>query len=230
MRVQEACRLPLDRRGERRALMTDARALPLLERLHLLLRFESAPWDRLVPSFSLRGDLLDVGCGPGLLAHLLRRSGFEGFYTGLDPDPRKIGRAERWLGGGPRTRFETAGIEDAPRSAFLQVAVVDVLYLIPRSGRRSFLERAIGALRPGGSLVVLTSGGGPAWKRRLDRLQERLAVLLGITRGAAVEPCDGEEIRALLSAAGLESISVTTAGSGYLHGFELVDGRLPGGR
>ena len=26
------------------------------------------------------------------------------------------------------------------------------------------------------------------------------------------------------------SISVTTAGSGYLHGFELVDGRLPGGR
>ena len=229
MRVPEACRLPLGRRGERRILMMGARVLPRLERLHLLLRFESAPWDRLMPSFSLRGDLLDVGCGPGLLAHLLRRAGFEGSYTGLDPDPRKVDRARRWLGGDPRTRFEAAGVEDASRGAYLQVAVVDVLYLIPRAARRSFLERAIAALRPGGTLVVLTSGGGPAWKRELDRFQERLAVLLGITRGAAVEPCDGEEIRALLEAAGLESTTVKTVGAGYLHGFELVDGRLPGG-
>ncbi len=227
MDSRPGCRLPFGRRGERRVLMTAARVLPLPERMHLSVRFASAPWDRLVPSFSPRGDLLDVGCGPGLLAHLLRRAGFEGGYTGIDPDPRKIGRAKRWLGGDPRTRFETSGVEDVPQKAFSQVAIIDVLYLISRSERGPFLERALATLRSGGSLVVLTSGGGPGWKRRLDRLQERLAVVLGITRGAAVEPCDGEEIAALLRGTGLGSITVTKVGWGYTHGFELVVGRLP---
>jgi SAM-dependent methyltransferase len=207
--------------------MNAARALSLPERLHLFLRFASAPWDRLVPSFSPLGDLLDVGCGPGLLSHLLRRGGFEGRYTGIDLDPRKVGRAERWLGGDVRSRFQAAGVETAPRGAFAQVAIVDVLYLIPRSGRGPFLEHALAALRPGGTAVILTSGGGPAWKRGVDRIQERLAVLLGVTRGAAVDPCDGAEIEALLAAAGMGSIRVTAVGSGYSHGFEVVEGRLP---
>jgi hypothetical protein len=58
-------------------------------------------------------------------------------------------------------------------------------------------------------------------------MQERLAVLLGVTRGAAVEPCDGAEIAALFEAAEMEAIRVTAVGSGYSHGFEIVEGRLP---
>ena len=227
MDSRQGCRLPRGRRGEGMVLATAARALPLPERLHLLGRWTSAPWDRLVPSFSPRGDLLDVGCGPGLLAHLLRRAGFEGSYAGIDPDARKVGRARRWLGGDSRSRFETSEVEAVSAASFDQVAIIDVLYLIPRSGRGPFLERAIAALRPGGALVALTSGGGPAWKRGLDRRQERLAVLLGVTRGAAVEPCDGEEIASLLTGAGLERVTVSDVGSGYAHGFELVEGRLP---
>jgi SAM-dependent methyltransferase len=221
------CRLPRGRQGEGLVLAKAAGPLPLLERLHLLGRWTSAPWERLVPSFSPRGDLLDVGCGPGLLAHLLRRAGFEGIYTGIDPDSRKVARARRWLGGDSRSRFEASEVEAAPAASFDQIAIIDVLYLIPGTARRPFLERAIAPLRPGGSLVVLTSGGGPAWKRRLDRGQERLAALLGVTRGAAVDPCDGEEIASLLRDAGLERVTVSDAGSGYLHGFELVEGRLP---
>ena len=106
---------------------------------------------------------------------------------------------------------------------------MDVLYLLPEAGRGPFLSQAIAALRQGGALVVLTSGGGPPWKRRLDRFQERLALLLGVTRGAAVEPCDGAEIAALLERAGLEGVAVTSVGSGYVHGFELVEGRTPRG-
>ena len=227
MDARQGCRLPRGRQAEIAVLAAAARALPLPERLHLLGRWTSAPWDRLLPAFSPEGDLLDVGCGPGLLAHLLRRAGFEGRYTGIDPDPRKVGRARRWLGGDPGSRFEAIGVEAVPPASFDQVAIIDVLYLIPRSGRGPFLERALAPLRPGGKLVALTSGGGPVWKRRLDRLQERLALLLGVTRGAAVEPCDGREIASALTRAGLEKVTVTSAGSGYLHGFELVEGRLP---
>ena len=58
-------------------------------------------------------------------------------------------------------------------------------------------------LAPGGRLVALTSGGGPRWKRAVDRFQERLAVVLGVTRGAVVAPCDGAEVASLFSQAGL---------------------------
>lgn len=229
MESSERCRLPRGREGEGRVLAAAARPLPLLERLHLLGRFSSAPWERLVPCLSRKGDLLDVGCGPGLLAHLLRRAGFEGSYTGVDPDERKVSRARRWLAGDPRSRFDVGEIRSAPGASFDQAAIVDVLYLLPEAGREALVREAAAALRPGGSLVVLTSGGGPRWKRRLDRLQERLALLLGVTRGAAVEPCDGAEIAVLLERAGLEGVKVTPAGDGYVHGFELVEGHLPSG-
>jgi SAM-dependent methyltransferase len=221
--------LPQGSSGESRVLWGAASGLSLGERLHLLGRFQSAPWERVLPSLFLDGHILDVGCGPGLLAHLLRRAGFRGRYCGIDPDPRKTDRARRWIPADPRTSFGVAKVEDSPAGAFSQVAVIDVLYLVPESIRHQFLRHAIAALEPGGLFVALTSGGGARWKRRLDRLQEGMATRFGVTRGAVVAPCDGEEIARLARTAGLESIAVADVGAGYLHGFELVTGHTPGG-
>lgn len=214
-------------REERAALRRASAPLARTERAHLLVRLASVPWDRVLPAFEAEGSLADVGCGPGLLAHLLSRAGFRGTYLGLDPDPRKADRARRWLAEGPARRFEALGVEAAPEGAFSQAALVDVLYLVPPAGRAAFVKRAVACLAPRGLFVALTSGGGPRWKRRLDAVQERLAVGLGVTRGSAVSVCDGEEIARLLRGAGLEGIRVTGVGAGYVHGFELVTARRP---
>lgn len=171
--------------------------------------------------------LLDVGCGPGLLAYLLDACGYTGSYLGLDPDERKVARARAWLPQSSRRSFLAGGIENVAEAGFDQAAILDVLYLVPRSARAGLVKDVVSRLAPGGRLVVLTSGGGPAWKRAFDRLQERLAVaVLGLTRGAVVEPCDGAEVAALLEAGGLVDVRVADAGAGYLHGFELVSARL----
>jgi SAM-dependent methyltransferase len=224
--------------GERRlslALASDAgrelrRAsapLSVAERAHLAWRFRSAPWSRVVEAFDTEGSLLDVGCGPGLLAHLLSRAGFDGRYVGVDPDPRKVERARRWLPEGDARRFVAGPVESASPAAFTQAALIDVLYLVPPPERAAFVGRAVRALAPGGLFVALTSGGGPRWKRTLDSVQERLAVGLGITRGGAVAICDGAEIAARFRDAGLVGVAVADAGAGYVHGFELVTGRRP---
>jgi SAM-dependent methyltransferase len=212
-------------REERAALRRASAPLAWAERAHLLVRLASVPWDRVLPAFEAEGSLADVGCGPGLLAHLLARAGFRGRYLGLDPDPRKVGRARRWLAEGPARRFEALGVEGAGEGAFSQVALIDVLYLVPPAERSAFLARAVSPLAPRGLFVALTSGGGPRWKRRFDAVQERLAVGLGVTRGRAVSVCDGEEIAALLRGAGLGGVRVTGVGAGYAHGFELVTAR-----
>ncbi len=173
--------------------------------------------------------LLDVGCGPGLLAFLLDARGASGTYVGIDPDGRKVSRAESWLGRSPRRTFRACALPEVQGGTFDAVSVVDVLYLVPRSGRAAFVAAISERLAPGGRVVVLTSGGGARWKRLLDRLQERLVVVvLGWTRGAAVEPCDGAEVAALLGEAGFVGVRVEDAGAGHLHGFELVSGRKPG--
>jgi SAM-dependent methyltransferase len=213
--------------GESAALRKGAAALMPLERAHLALRFRSAPWTKVLGVLESGGALVDFGCGPGLLAHLLSRAGFSGTYLGLDPDPRKIDRARRWLPETAARRFQVGGVDTAPPGAFTQAALIDVLYLVPPGDRSGFVSRAARALSPGGRFVALTSGGGPRWKRRLDAAQERLAVGLGITRGASVAPCDGEEVADLLLRAGLPGVGIVDVGRGYLHGFELVTARRP---
>lgn len=203
-----------------------SRLLRRAERLHLAGRLSSAPWGRVVDSLALDGtSLLDVGCGPGLLAHLLEARGYSGSYLGVDPDGRKVDRARAWLGESPRRAFRATGVEGVLEREFDQAAIVDVLYLVPPEDRAALVAEVSSRLAPGGRLVALTSGGGPAWKRAVDRIQERLAVVLGVTRGAVVAPCDGTEVAWLFSQAGLLDVRVEDAGAGYVHGFELVSGR-----
>ena len=214
-------------RGESAALRKAAAPLTLAERVHLDLRFRTAPWGRVVEALEPGGRLVDFGCGPGLLAHLLSRAGFAGTYLGLDPDSRKVERARRWVPESPARLFSTGTVDAATPGVFSQAALIDVLYLVPPSERPDFLARAVRSLTPGGLFVALTSGGGPRWKRRLDTAQERLAVGLGITRGGGVATCDGAEVAGLLSAAGLMGATVVDVGRGFLHGFELVSARRP---
>ncbi len=217
----------MDGCGQASALTDASSPLTIPERLHLALRLKSAPWRRVVEALEPDGSLVDFGCGPGLLAHLLGRSRFRGTYLGLDPDPRKIVRARRWLPELPARSFRVGSVADAPPGAFSQAALIDVLYLVPKDERISFLEAAARALEPGGLFVALTSGGGPRWKRRLDAVQERVAVGLGITQGGTVAICDGAEIARLSASAGLVGANVLDVGRGYTHGFELVSARRP---
>ncbi len=208
-------------------LFRAARGLSVAERAHLAVRLASAPWTRVVAGLRFDGSsLFDVGCGPGLLAYLLERCGYAGTYLGVDPDERKVARACAWLGESPRRAFRAVGVDRVDERGFDQAAIVDVLYLVRPPERAALVAEVASRLAPGGRLVALTSGGGPRWKRAVDRIQERLAVaVLGLTRGEVVAPCDGAEVAALLSKAGLLDVRVENAGAGYVHGFELVSGR-----
>lgn len=209
----------------RSSLASAARGLPLPARLHLQVRLGILPWDAVLEAFSNGGSsLLDVGCGHGLLAFLLKGGGYEGLYTGIDIDGRKTSIASAWLGTLPGVTFPAVGLGGLAASSFDQAALLDVLYLLPRNSRQQFVDGITRTIAPGGRLIVLTSGGGPSWKRKLDRLEETLAVGLGITRGETVEPCDGDEVASLLHSSGLEEVRVDYIGRGYAHGYELVRG------
>jgi SAM-dependent methyltransferase len=103
--------------------------------------------------------ILDVGCGHGRFAQLLRERGSSASYWGVDASAEliAIARARRDLIGG--ARFSRADvIEDAsrvPRGPFDLIAMFGVIHHVPAEPARAELLRVLAdRLAPGGTLAV----------------------------------------------------------------------------
>ncbi|MET8795514.1 class I SAM-dependent methyltransferase [Nocardia sp. NPDC004568] len=96
-------------------------------------------------------DVLDIGCGTGNLAALLRDRGLT--VTALESDAATAGIAARRFAGDPAVRVIQAGFADrAPSRRWDAVTLVAVLHHLPLV---STLRDVRDCLAPGGRLVVV---------------------------------------------------------------------------
>ncbi len=136
--------------------------------------------ERYVPK---KGFIVDLGCGHGLFACVLREASPTRRVLGIDLDPKKIDVARGAIQDTQWLRFEVGDIalDTPPRCD--AVTIVDVLYLLPFEAQESVLRNAAAALGEGGPLVV------KAQERRLDPRyaltygQELVTVSFGLTKG-----------------------------------------------
>ena len=191
--------------------------LPAAVRMHTRIRSWTCPMGPVLERVPPAGRLLEVGCGHGLFANAaaLAHPGLE--VLGVDPDPRKIRWAEKTVGARRNVRFRTEELVAVVERGFDAVAVLDVLYLVPRAAWPSFLAGLRERLRPGGRLLLKEVEAKPRWKFYRCVAQEALSVrLLGITHGGAFAFADRREMESLLREAGLQGAAVTGLGRGYL--------------
>lgn len=99
-----------------------------------------------------RGDVLDVGCGEGLLAQ--RLAAVSRSVVGIDADPTSVGRAARRLQAIANASVELLRFEDLgqARRSFDLVTFVASLHHLPL---RDTLQQVRHMLRPGGQLAVV---------------------------------------------------------------------------
>lgn len=103
-------------------------------------------------------ELLDVGCGAGVMTAYLVRFGQ---VTGLDFSAPAIALARQMV---PEAAFSTGRIEDLPSGARFDVLTLfDVLEHIPIADRPGFFAELAERLRPGG--IVFASTPYPAFTR-----------------------------------------------------------------
>ena len=101
---------------------------------------------------ALRGRVLDVGCGPGLMSALKPLTGICRQLDGVDPSPdalRHPDLTERW-----QAPFESAPIPSAAYDAAFAYNVVEHI-----ADPRSFIRTVHRVLRPGGVFWALTPHG-----------------------------------------------------------------------
>lgn len=151
------------------------------------------------------GALLDIGCGLGLLAHVLRQAGQQQAYIGVDIDADKIARAQR---AGARAALADTRFDCLDASATLpthhgSVALLDVLQYLPAEAQAKLLRDAAARVAPGGRLVIRTTLADNSGRDRATRITDMLAHLVGWMGTRPRHYPEAASVRAPLDAAGL---------------------------
>lgn len=150
--------------------------------------------------------LLDIGCGLGLLAHVLRQHARTQPYLGVDIDADKIARAQR---AGARAGLVDARFDCLDASVALpdhrgSVALLDVLQYLPAEAQPVLLREAAARVAPGGRLVIRTTLADNSGRDRTTRITDMLAHLVGWMGTRPRHYPDAASVRAPLEASGLE--------------------------
>lgn len=152
--------------------------------LRLRQRWFGSPFAAVEPFVPRAGDILDLGCGFGVLGAWLALTSPSRQVTGLDVDAGKIARGQAWYGHLPNLALTHADLDETELPASDAIVIYDVLHHLPDAD--ATLAAAARALRPGGVLVVKENDVTPAWKHAVSLGVERVAVGSGLTRSAPV--------------------------------------------
>jgi 2-polyprenyl-6-hydroxyphenyl methylase/3-demethylubiquinone-9 3-methyltransferase len=197
-----------------RSLLSCSSRAPLRERAHVVGRFLSCPFPRLVERVPAGARVLDIGAGHGILAQLLANRGCQ--VVAVEPDVRKL-----WTMRASRGLRRVGGFADAVAGKFDAVTICDVLYRIPFAEWAAVFSLAAGNLRPGGLLLIKEIDPEKRWKGAWNRWQEALADRLGMTLGGAFSYETKERMAARLASCGLRSIATLDLGRWYPHAHVL---------
>ncbi len=196
---------------------------PLPARAHVIGRFLTCPFLRVLPHLPPRARVLDLGAGHGTFARLVVEAGASEVVA-LEPDLRKALPSYDH----PRVHF-VAAYADAVGGRFDAVTIFDVLCRVPVETWDPILRTAFERLRPGGVFLLKEIDPAHRLKGAWNRTQEKIADLLGMTLGDAFSYETREQIRDRLERQGFKRFEAIEMGAGYPHAHILYKAWRPGG-
>ncbi len=192
-------------------------------RFHTTARWWSAPFAELELEVPLAGDILEVGCGHGVLTTYLAITSRARRVVGIDIDADKIALACNAAGrlrpdeADLRFDVQPSGVVPVIEGGWRSIVIADVLYLLGRERRDALLAACADALAPGGLLVIKEVDTKPLLKARISQLQELISTkVLRITDGHSLEFASSEELVATLVDLGMSTMA-KRIDHGYLH-------------
>ena len=125
--------------------------------------------------------LLDVGCGLGLLGFFLRGRGWQGDYSGIDFDRRKINagqQADAAHPGGPSSfKLEVGDARTPLPDHSGDVTLLDVLQFLTEAQQRDLLCLLAARVAPGGKLIIRSGIRDDSKRFRITRRMDWFAKL-----------------------------------------------------
>ena len=184
------------------------RKAPAATRFHVVGRFLTCPFLRVLDYLPPAARVLDLGAGHGIFAHLALQVGARGVVA-VEPDLRKIFSTFP-----DRQMHVVGGTDAAVAGTFDAVTVIDVLYRLPTSKWDELFRAIRERLAPGGVFLLKEMDPEHRVKARWNRLQEWLVDRVGLTLGEAHSFETREQIRERLLRAGFRAATPSRSARG----------------
>ena len=151
-------------------------------------------------------EVLDIGCGLGILAFYLRERGFQPAITGVDYDAPKIEEAQAAAAdsGDETLSFHCCDARDARPEFQGSVTILDMLQFMPVESRAELLRWAASLVTPGGLLVIRSGLRDNSWRFRITRWADFIANWTTWMKDPPVSYPTESEFRDVLEPEGLE--------------------------
>jgi cyclopropane fatty-acyl-phospholipid synthase-like methyltransferase len=189
-------------------------------RLHILIRFLTAPFLRLLEPVPRGGRLLDIGGGHGTYALLALEAGAREVVV-VEPDTRKSLLPMRH----PRVRW-VAGFDESVRGTFDAISICDATHRMSIEERTALYRRCFERLAPGGTFLLKDLDPEHKLKQSWARIQDWLSdTFLGISLGEGFIYQTRAEVEATLRGVGFSDVAVHDVGRGYPHPHILYTAR-----
>lgn len=165
-------------------LLKNSWQVGLAERLFLAVRWLLTPYAEIAQDIPRKGNILDFGCGHGLLSLYLAEQSTRRTVLGLDHDAKRIAAAQRAGSSLPNVRFCSAQEQPDWRLGFQCVVFMDMLHYLTFDEQKALLGRACGSLGPDGVLIVREVEQARGLRYALNYLHEWLATHIGFTKSS----------------------------------------------
>jgi len=183
--------------------------------LYTRIKFKICPLLPLEPRLPKSGRVLDLGCGNGLFAAILKLGSPGRSVTGFDLDEKKIAVAGETFKAWTGMNFFVGDVVASDYPAADVITIIDVLYLIPFAEQETILRKCQAALSAGGVLAIKEMGARPRWKFAWNMIQETLAVkIIGFTLGHKFYFQGEKDFAALLNRIGFD-VEIVPLHKGY---------------
>jgi len=196
---------------------------PAGPRLHILIRFLTAPFLRTLDAVPQGSRVLEIGAGHGTYALLVTAAGNAREVIAVEPDTRKSLLPMR----NPKVKW-IAGYDDCVRGAFDAIVIYDATHRLSIEARTALYARVFERLRPGGTFVLKDLDPEHRLKMRWAAFQDWLSdTFLGISIGEGFIYQTRAEVEATLRGIGFDDFRVKEVGFGYMHPHVVYTARKP---
>lgn len=197
---------------------------PASHRVHILIRFFTAPFIRTLDVIPRGSRVLEIGAGHGTYALLAVREGVAREVVCVEPDTRK----SLLPMGEPKVRW-VAGFDDCIRGRFDAIVIYDATHRIPIADRIELYRRVFDRLRPGGTFVLKDLDPTRRLKMRWAAFQDWLSdTFLGISIGKGFIYQTPSEVESTMRELGFDHFAIKRVDRGYPHSHIVYTARKPG--